>query len=166
MDSQNGPKLNELLSAFNQSGDYCIRFEALLKRVDVKDLETSTRALVLGPGQGIREIKFLTSLVPSLREVTFVEPDEHCLEELKKGLAEAFEPAVETHVHQCLMQEWHSETPKFDLVLMFHCLYQFGEKQRRAILAKCFEQWLLPNGLLFITMIDDTFQGRNQHFLF
>ena len=151
--------LPEMLTAYYEYTNYMSTLDTLMKRIVYKELQTATKALILGAGQGKAETAFLKTLVPNLREVTFVEPDEHCLEELKRGLAETFEPAVETQVHQCLMQEWHSETPKFDLVLMFHCLYQFDEKQRRAILAKCFEQWLLPNGLLFITMIDDTFQG-------
>ena len=67
---------------------------------------------------------------------------------------------VEYKVEECDMLQWDNGGEKFDLILTLHSMYGLiDENKRRAFLKKCFDQWLEPEGKLFLVHVDDSVPG-------
>jgi len=77
--------------------------------------------------------------MPNIESLTAVEPAADCAAGLTAALQEHL-PKVHSVVHQEKIQSWKAEGEPVDAVLMLHCLHYFTNDERRALMARLFNE--------------------------
>ena len=99
----------------------------------------------------------LRKLTPNLEKAVFVDYQKECCEKMLKNVPTYLGDKVACKVEECDMAEWDNGGEKFDVILLINALYGLvDENERRDFFKKCFDQWLEPEGKLFITLLNNS----------
>ncbi|ESN97050.1 hypothetical protein HELRODRAFT_178496 [Helobdella robusta] len=159
------PSYAKAFEEFRKLGNVNKIYAEVFDQVDKSYLEHVRHVISVGPGPGINDLTFLKKLTPNLVHFTAIETNDSCLNELKDNVKKFLSSDVVVEVHQTKGQVWEGPKSKADLVLLFQVLYFFDESERMKLYKKCFNEWLSPDGKLFILHNKDKHETVNTYFL-
>jgi len=144
--------------------NYVKKFSAFLSRqhsYEVQYRETISRlsrevnigsvksCLMIGAGEGKREVPLIKQCAANLTKLIAVEPDHQSVEGLRVRLHRDL-PGVDCQVIETDIQSWKGLDDPVDLVLMISVLYYVPPREHKELFKKLQEQWLTTGGFVIV----------------
>ena len=114
---------------------------------------------IIGCGYGELELAFIEQCMPELETLTAVEPEAESVVELKARIARQL-PNVRSTVFEQAVESWAVSCDQvFDVVVMFHCVTEIPEPERRPLFSRLLESLMKPGSLLLVVTRNGRLDG-------
>jgi len=137
-------------AAFRDRGNHREVFANTLSKIstDVK-LGGVESCLAIGAGEGWYELEFIKHSGANISKFIGIEPDHASAERLKTSLSSSL-PGVESQVFETTVQNWEGLDIPVDLITMFHVICFVPGGERKELLKKVHDNWLVSGGCVAV----------------
>jgi len=148
----------DMYSSWASRHNYNEVFSALLGKLsDILNLDSIKSCVIVGPGDGQREVQLLQQCAPNVSKIIAVEPDHESAQRLRARLEMSL-PGVDSQVIETSVQSWKGLDQPVDLVVIMRVLYDVYVRpsERKQLLNQLHEQWLVTGGRVVVVTASRT----------